>query len=377
MRDKKHSKTMIIFGAGFSKYAKFPLQNDILSELSIFYKRESITPESKENWTDLCKFFKKNIGDNIEKYLIEDLFTILDKCISDNEYFKFNDTKEIEDAKNHLIFATRDYFNQITKEKFNDRKNYQKYIDFAKLLLEQRYKNGNDDKLSIISLNWDCFFERIIDYYSSNYKKTEIDYCTYDYSFNNKETTPSILKKAKGYKNLKILKLHGSTNWGYCPNCHRLYISSGKKMNSKTGETGQRFQCIKYCNKKFSKSINLIPVLITPTFLKDLNNYHLKNIWNNAGIELEEADKIIIIGYSLRPEDFYFRFLLSKNINFNNKNIFVIDSYDNNSNMSESDFCEEVKTKYYNFLQMPKENVEIETNGWENNLDKIKELINN
>ena len=49
-----------------------------------------------------------------------------------------------------------------------------------------------------------------------------------------------------------------------------------------------------------------------PTFLKDLSNFQLKLVWQNAGVELMEASRLIFIGYSLPHADFEFRQLLSR-----------------------------------------------------------------
>jgi hypothetical protein len=49
-----------------------------------------------------------------------------------------------------------------------------------------------------------------------------------------------------------------------------------------------------------------------PTFLKDLTNFQIKLIWQNAAIELMEAEKLVFIGYSLPQADFEFRQMLSR-----------------------------------------------------------------
>jgi hypothetical protein len=51
-----------------------------------------------------------------------------------------------------------------------------------------------------------------------------------------------------------------------------------------------------------------------PTFLKDLSNFQLKLIWQNAGVELMEASRLIFIGYSFPHADFEFRQLLRRMI---------------------------------------------------------------
>jgi hypothetical protein len=49
-----------------------------------------------------------------------------------------------------------------------------------------------------------------------------------------------------------------------------------------------------------------------PTFLKDLSNFQIKLVWQNASVELMESRKIVFIGYSLPDADFEFRQLLSR-----------------------------------------------------------------
>ena len=67
--------------------------------------------------------------------------------------------------------------------------------------------------------------------------------------------------------------------------------------------------------------------LIMPTFLKDLSNPQYKIIWQNAGIELSEAQKIVFIGYSLPLADFEMRQLLSRMVDENTE-IEVVDYKD-------------------------------------------------
>jgi hypothetical protein len=45
---------------------------------------------------------------------------------------------------------------------------------------------------------------------------------------------------------------------------------------------------------------------------KNLNNTHLKMVWQNAMIDLREANRIVFLGYSFPLADFEFRYLLLK-----------------------------------------------------------------
>ena len=89
----------------------------------------------------------------------------------------------------------------------------------------------------------------------------------------------------------------------------RLYAKFNEKMAlSKT------HQC-RHCNENFKGDHGdhpLVSNLIMPTFIKDLSNPQYKIIWQNAGVEISEASKLVFIGYSLPAADFEMRQLLSR-----------------------------------------------------------------
>lgn len=130
-----------------------------------------------------------------------------------------------------------------------------------------------------------------------------------------------------------MLKLHGSLNWLNCSNCGRLFVE-----NENIGV--QKLEC-QYCNtesndntgskgnadsKEKQQKLLLEPLIITPTLLKELSNLHIKSIWQNAFIELQEARDIYFIGYSLPFADFEFKYILKKAIH-KDANINVVLSY--------------------------------------------------
>ena len=45
------------------------------------------------------------------------------------------------------------------------------------------------------------------------------------------------------------------------------------------------------------------PILITPTYVKDYHNPHVKKVWDEAEAAMKKADRAIIIGYSLPTDD--------------------------------------------------------------------------
>jgi len=142
---------------------------------------------------------------------------------------------------------------------------------------------------------------------------------------------PGLLAKGKGLFNIKILKLHGSMNWLHCKRCQRLFVTFFEKIA--IDEYVNKPIC-RLCERNFSNEHTsdggalLSSQLIMPTFLKDLNNVQLKLIWQNAGIEISEASKIVFMGYSFPMADFELRQLLARNVRHNAKIEVVLRSQD-------------------------------------------------
>jgi NAD-dependent SIR2 family protein deacetylase len=137
-----------------------------------------------------------------------------------------------------------------------------------------------------------------------------VDYCCYISSVDsdaNRIRSGLWTLGARGY-NVKLLKIHGSMNWLQCSNCQRLFVAFDEKINISNYINVEACRhCIKY-----GIDAKLQGALVMPTFLKDLSNFQIKLVWQNAGVELMEAQNLVFIGYSLPHADFEFRQLLSR-----------------------------------------------------------------
>jgi hypothetical protein len=54
------------------------------------------------------------------------------------------------------------------------------------------------------------------------------------------------------------------------------------------------------------------PLIVPPTFYKDLNNVFLSTIWNRTDIALQKAKHIIFCGYSFPDADIHIKYLLKR-----------------------------------------------------------------
>ncbi len=307
-----HRKNKIVFilGAGFSNPAGIPAQKKILPEIL----KQASDPRFKNLLLSLyghCKDIP-----------LEDIFTALDKSITQNETLRRID-------KNALIHIKDDFTQAIKRLLTNnyDKKNQNYLNKFSELLLKLRLKVIDTDSLAIISTNWDTLLEDALKSQmlkdwakKDNERNAFIDYCTFTHSLDPSEAIPSPRLRALGYANLKLLKLHGSVGWHICPNCGSLFVDS--KINGPLYNPD--IHGCKICLSNHSFRIKTKPIIISPTFLKDFNNVHFRNIWWNAGFELSEATHIVFIGYSLPLSDFELRYMFARYIQKSHTKIRVI-----------------------------------------------------
>lgn len=150
---------------------------------------------------------------------------------------------------------------------------------------------------------------------------------------------PGIQALTEGQFIVKLLKIHGSINWLSCPKCQRIFIDFYRRVI----DYGVfRQATCKYCSKEYPGDLELSPrlrpMLLMPTFVKDLNNFQTKLIWRNSGIEISEANRIVFIGYSFPFADFEFRQILFRNIHRHTKIEVVLYDKSNPNKVITSNF---------------------------------------
>lgn len=347
----KFNKTVFILGAGFSRDAGAPPQEGLIK--SIFELDKSDPSIFRPNSiSDFRKLLTEtfSIPENLYNQIpLEDIFTPLDKCSLDNISFRNLSIDEVKIKREEVVYLIAKMLKEILTSSSKD------YIDkFAMHLVEkcEKRKEGNYgkvDAVSVITTNWDILLDtsiqKVID--DCHIKKAVVDYCCHISSFNEHDdrVKPGLEILGKGGFNVKVLKLHGSLNWLHCPRCQRLYVDPENKIS--VDQWHFEAKC-RHCEDNFGheNSHILTSNIIIPTFLKNLSNPQYKIIWQNAGIELSEASKIIFVGYSLPQADFELRQLFSRMVR---KDVEIeVVGYSKNP-IGDKDF-EDLKTRYESFF---------------------------
>jgi NAD-dependent SIR2 family protein deacetylase len=115
---------------------------------------------------------------------------------------------------------------------------------------------------------------------------------------------------------IKLLKLHGSLNWLYCERCNELDITVGEKgIVEYLKDNSSELKCVTYPNC----TCNYVPLIVTPTYLKNYDNRIFQKIWEEAEREIASAEELIFIGYSLPQADMLIKFMLINGIGKNSK----------------------------------------------------------
>lgn len=186
------NKTVYFLGAGFSADAGGPIQNQIIQFILNdhfdvkFHDREDIL-EAKEEFVSFIEEtlqIEKDLSDSIA---LEDIFTPIDRSLSNGKSFKNFDVKElsVKRQKFHLLMGAAIKYGVDFRGKNKDYiDTFAKYIDDVARL---RLSNQEDDNIALITTNWDILLDNSLDDLVRSYSQEEerkedkklavVDYC--------------------------------------------------------------------------------------------------------------------------------------------------------------------------------------------------------
>ena len=338
-------KTVYILGAGFSVDAGAPTQEELISEAFRLHalNRDHFDKDKFQVFEDFLLNQLNVPRERLGNVLLEDIFTPIDRCLSEGSQFRGVSLDQIVVVREAVFYIVGKTIQLLLAETTKDQSYIESFAEYLTRLSSQRsdYQYNYRDPVSVISTNWDILLDNSI---KESIRKGGhdgvVDYCCYISAKekNDESIKPGLEKLGQGGFNVKLLKLHGSLNWLQCQRCMRLYASFFTKsaMHNSDGPCSCR-----HCDNNFPEEKGkhlLASNLIMPTFIKDLSNPQYKTIWQNAGIEISEADKLVFIGYSLPSADFEMRQLLSR-MTRKNAEIEVIGRFDKIDQQGEIEAC--------------------------------------
>ena len=200
----------------------------------------------------------------------------------------------------------------------------------------------------ILTLNYDCILDKHL--YSSN-RWSPTDYPKAGYGIS---PFPASLTEDDYKNNILLLKLHGSCNF----RVKKTYDENGE-INEKREETflleitEKIFPGIRKCINDRESNLDKGAYVILMNYLKEFN-IKIMQIWREAIEALKNADRLTIIGCSLRDEDTALKSLIHYFGMKDSTEKFAIEIVDKNR-----ENCEKIQSKVETIVARPtKQNLE-------------------
>lgn len=266
---------VFVIGSGFSTCAGAPLARSVLP--AIFNpSRTDKANLSLKNYLD--NFLFQGHKDWINNSGLEEVLSRLD-LIRHYQPYPNTDYDKVSYFEEMLL---GEFTNLLRPPKANSK--HRAYSIFKELI------NNHD---AFISFNYDLVVEELL--YSSGKN--------YNYCLN----SPQFSQLSQPW--VKLLKLHGSINLYYCPECGEVFtFSPGQAAHPlpvlvQSADSEHRTEMVCLACLKAGSSIHLKHFIIAPTLFKSYTLSTLRRLWFQALELLAAADEIIFIGYSLPEAD--------------------------------------------------------------------------
>jgi len=330
-------KTAIFLGGGASAAAMAPVQADLFREyFSLVRQRPEII--NSEMYREVTAYFAAFFGIDVINSKLDDLLFptfeealgILDLAVRRREAFKKFDLENVSKNSNRIGFL-RQYLVLLMAAVLDCKSGDRRRLH--RKLVEGLGQKGLLAETSFITTNYDLLLDDAI----VSEAACKIDY---GIEFFNKKPLNNEVKNVLW---VKLYKIHGSLNWLYCPACNVIRLTAKEKGVVRLLEDIKNSDC-EQC-----KSV-MLPVIVPPTFFKDMSNAFLSMVWYKAEQALMEVDKIIFCGYSFSDADIHIKYLI-KRIQTNRLNpaalsIYVVNNYPTKSEHSRNS----EKRRYKRFL---------------------------
>lgn len=331
----------IFLGAGASAAENLPIQNELFSQ---YFKY--ILPKNKNEKMnrELVKFFRdlffidvenKDV-ENINFPTFEEVLGVLDLAEQRREAFKnyksesYNDDNtSISYIRQCLIMLTAYALNNATRASNS----------YHELLLNNLIKEDLLKDTTFISVNYDIHIDNAI---ANLYDERDFPVMlNYGIDFTNFNFDKNSWQRPKEPM-VNLYKIHGSLNWLYCPICNSITITPFEGGVMRIIENINQAKCLN-CGQI------TVPIIVPPTYFKNMSNVYLSTVWNKSEKAIRESDVLIFCGYSFPEADMHIKYLLKRvQTSRTKENLKVI--VVNNHSKKKNSLREKEKNRYERFL---------------------------
>jgi len=167
-------------------------------------------------------------------------------------------------------------------------------------MIEGLRAGGRLENTSFITTNYDTLLDNAILDVAVPMEERSIG-TVLDYGFGDLlPRSPLPLRETHSFP---LYKIHGSLNWLHCLVCSDLVITYGDDIITRLERDPDTVRCQR-CDGMRE------PIIVPPTYYKDLSNVYLSVVWNRAARALRDCVHLVVCGYSLPDADMHIKYLI-------------------------------------------------------------------
>ncbi len=290
--------TVIFLGAGAGKADGVPLQTELFQT---FFDLPRTTEPRNTLADHITSFFSNVFGRDaggapgLPMPTFEEALGVLDLAILRNEGVKGLITAEgglgnITVTRRNLILGLAAVLDRPSVVSTNH-----------SILVSRLRDQSLLQRVAFVTTNYDTLLDDAID--AEAVAGARGTGSVVDYGFENLNPTPvGVFEEPRRFL---CLKIHGSLNWLLCPVCDKLDVTYDTNGATRLVDDQAAARCLR-CETLRT------PVIVPPSYYKDLSNVHLGVVWNKTSQTLQAADHIIFCGYSFPDADIHIKYLLKR-----------------------------------------------------------------
>jgi hypothetical protein len=291
-------KIAIILGAGASASEGAPLQSSLFKDY--FRSVRHLQTNGDRMIQDLASFFQLifNIdvfaenAANSQFPTFEEVLGILELAERRRESIKYFDLDNIQRRFSYLR-VIRQYLVLLMAKVIHD--GLQSSVGHHKQLVHNLADSGMLKDTVFMSTNYDILIDNAL---VNLFPMYSLDYGVDFTNFKKQNDWKRPTKRA-----ISLFKVHGSLNWLYCPTCNTLTLTPKEKGVIRVLTEGTT------CSRCDSV---IVPIIVPPTYYKDMSNAFLNMIWHQSEQSLLSVDHVFICGYSFPDADMHLKYLLKR-----------------------------------------------------------------
>ncbi|UVT21182.1 MAG: hypothetical protein H8K03_04480 [Nitrospira sp.] len=310
-------RTVLFTGAGASRAIGYPLTRELLPRIRAELKNGELfsgingEKEDEQDCKDLQRYLLRllpGLSDAKDRQLplITDVFSLVEHALISGEALPIGGANAVRHCRDLLKRAITaillgDFFAEWDDTDSHQKRERDVLDRFARWVYRQGAKVG------LVTTNYDIGLEYEV--YKRMGRKLQSTTLDLGFDWRGVETGREQTRPAK--PELRVYKLHGSLDQLRCPLCGYVYFNKlgAIAVQAFRSKLDNNNTC--HCRKDSRLELHIV----SPSLVRDVRDANLLSVWRSALEWMRRADRWIIVGYSLPPEDLAVRSLLLRAYN--------------------------------------------------------------